>query len=272
MLKCFFYNNVKKGSLTWNALSKLYRFGYDREWFLKPFFNIKQHFMLSKIHKRKVFDLNKYERRIYSQNGEDGIIAAIFAKIGTTNTFFVEFGVEDGNECNTRLLNKKGGDGLQMDLAGDNKKVMRERVTAENIESLFNKYAVPKSFDLLSIDIDGNDYYVWNAIKKYDPRVVIIEYNSNYGLNETRIQKYNKNQTDWIGHEQYGCSLKLLTELGWVKGYSLVACDSKGCNAFFIKKRIARRYFSKRTEGELYRPPGFGPIKNGRRVGHKKKW
>ncbi|MEK7563930.1 MAG: hypothetical protein AAB544_06090, partial [Patescibacteria group bacterium] len=121
------------------------------------------------------------ERHEYSQNGEDGMIAAIFAMIGTTNKYFVEFGVEDGIECNTRYLSKhKGWKGLLMDGSHENAtlNLHKEFITAENIESLFAKHNVPKEFDLLSIDIDGNDYWVWKAVTHYSPRVVIIEYNA----------------------------------------------------------------------------------------------
>ncbi|HVZ25547.1 MAG TPA: hypothetical protein VG842_05820, partial [Sediminibacterium sp.] len=140
--------------------------------------------------------LNKYEFQVYSQFGEDGIIREIFRRIGTTNRYFVEFGVEDGSETNTTYLLYQGWKGLWMD--GDEKfvrsiqvscanaiakgqlTVVHSFITAENIESLFDRAGVPKEFDLLSIDIDRNDYHVWKAISHYRPRVVVIEYNSIY--------------------------------------------------------------------------------------------
>ena len=105
--------------------------------------------------------LTVFEKRIFSQNGEDGIIAAIFAVIGTTDRYFVEFGVEDGAVCNTALLLRQGWKGLQMDSRDGNlPRIKREFVSAENISTLFDKYGVPNVFDLLSIDIDGNDFWV----------------------------------------------------------------------------------------------------------------
>jgi hypothetical protein len=130
----------------------------------------------------QVADLRRFERNWYSQNGEDGILRIIFEKIGVTNRFCVEFGVQDGRECNTRyLLETAGWSGLRMD-GGDHSacygQVHKEFITAENICSVFDKYAVPREFDLLSIDIDGNDYWVWRALEGYTPRVVVIEYNA----------------------------------------------------------------------------------------------
>lgn len=161
--------------------------------------------------------INDWEMRVYSQNGEDGILQYIFYKIGTTNKYFVEFGVEDGQECNTRYLRELGWQGLWMDANYKNKLVKKEFVTPNNIEHLFKKYAVPQKFDLLSIDVDSNDYWIWKAITKYRPRVVVIEYNSAW-----------KNKTD------YGVSLATMVALGRKKGYRFVACDQKGINAFFV--------------------------------------
>ena len=177
------------------------------------------------------FNINLHEKKIYSQNGEDGIIEFIFSKIGITNKFSVEFGVGNGFECNTiLLLERMGWNGLMMDYGADQKikwtsvlnkawsnrklglkdnlkkdvtflkkivkqserttqfqtDIKNERITAENIQDLFQKYHVPKKFDLLSIDIDYNDYWVWKSIVDYFPRVVIIEYNSSIPPSESR--------------------------------------------------------------------------------------
>ena len=138
--------------------------------------------------------LNQFEFSAFSQNGEDGIIEEIFNRIGSTNRFFVEFGVQTGIESNSTYLLHKGWSGFWIDgNAKHVKKIMQNFskvilskklqvkcgfITAENIESLFIEANVPQQFDLLSIDIDRNDYYVWDAIQSYNPRVVIIEYNA----------------------------------------------------------------------------------------------
>jgi hypothetical protein len=257
------------------------------------------------------FDINQHERKIYSQNGEDGIIEYIFSKIGTTNKFCVEFGVGNGFECNTvHLLEKKGWKGLMMDYGADQeiqwdgvikkawsnrnlgllynirkdarflKKVLShtkrsqrfqrdvkmEKVTAENIQDLFKKYNVPKDFDLLSIDIDFNDYWVWKSIVDYSPRVVVIEYNSSIPPTESKVVPYNPDAR-WDGTNYFGASLLALRNLGLAKGYTLIGCDSFGVNAFFCKNELVQGFKIKNIQ-ELYRPPKYGEIVNGLHIGH----
>jgi len=257
------------------------------------------------------FNINLHEKKIYSQNGEDGIIEFIFSKIGTTNNFSVEFGVGDGFECNTiYLLEKKKWKGLMMDYGADQqiqwqnvikkastrnflfsligakrgirflKKIIKrynrhayfkrhikiEKVTAENIQQLFQKYKVPQNFDLLSIDIDYNDYWVWKAITDYAPRVVIIEYNSSISPTESKVVPYDPNAV-WDGTNYFGASLLALKKLGLSKGYALVGCDSRGVNAFFVKNDLVEG-IKIPTIDQLYRPPQYGQIVNGIHVGH----
>ena len=257
------------------------------------------------------FDINLHEKKIYSQNGEDGIIDFIFSKIGTINKFCVEFGVGNGFECNTvYLLEKKGWKGLMMDYGADQqiqwkdvvkkawsnrklsllnnvkqdmqflKKMIRrakrssqfkrdikiEKVTAENIQNLFQKYNVPKNFDLLSIDIDFNDYWVWKSIVDYSPRVVIIEYNSSVSPTESRVVPYDP-EAKWDGTNYFGASLLASRNLGMTKGYTLVGCDSCGVNAFFCKNELLHGIKIKNIH-DLYRPPKYGEIVNGVPIGH----
>ena len=259
------------------------------------------------------FEINKYEKKIYSQNGEDGIIDYIFSQIGTTNKFSVEFGVGNGFECNTvYLLEKNNWTGLMMDYGADQefqwKGVMQkawsnknlgftknlkkdfrflkkmidrskrsaifqfdvkiERVTAENIQELFKKYNVPKNFDLLSIDIDYNDYWVWKAITDYHPRAVVIEYNSSIPPNESKSVPYDPNAI-WDGTNYFGASLLALKNLGLSKGYTLVGCDNNGVNAFFIKTDLINNFQIPKIE-KCFRPPQYGEILNGKHIGHPK--
>jgi hypothetical protein len=183
-------------------------------------------------------DLRSHERRVYSQYGEDGVIRRIFERIGTTNRCFVEFGAKDGcalsNTANLRLHD--GWTGLLMEgdarLAGG--PVAHEFVTAENVNNLFARYGVPQSFDLLSIDIDGNDYWVWKAIRGYQPRVVVIEYNIFFAPHEARTIRYDPRHV-WDESTYHGASLAALRKLGRTKGYALVTTDSWAPNAFFVK-------------------------------------
>lgn len=208
--------------------------------------------------KTPIADLTRYERRIGSQNGEDGILEAIFAVIGTTNKYLVEFGSGNLSECNTVYLARwKGWAGLWMDAQYVDPlgRVHQECVTAENVQALFQKYQVPSAFDLLSIDIDGNDYWVWNAIVDYHPRVVVIEYNATIPPAESKTIPYDPNYR-WDGSTNYfGASLLALTHLGDQKGYTLVGCDASGTNAFFVKQELARGRFLVRAVSSLYRSP-----------------
>ncbi len=204
------------------------------------------------------------ERREYSQNGEDGIIAAIFGMIGTTNRYYVEFGVEDGMESNTRYLwKKKGWTGLLMDGGNENLAINlhREFITAENIESLFATYGVPAELDLLSIDIDGNDYWVWKAITHYLPRVVIMEYNAHIPPEVSKTIPYNPSFC-WDKTDYYGASLAALQKLGTEKGYTLVATDKNGVNAFFVRSDLARGRFHPPAWPAIFHPPAFKGKKN----------
>ena len=257
------------------------------------------------------FDLNLHERKIYSQNGEDGIIEFIFLKIGTTNKFSVEFGVGNGFESNTtHLLEKKGWKGLMMDYGYDEKiktknlikkglcykkfgikyflqksirflkktmmrykrsryfqyDIKREKVTAENIEKLFQKYNIPKKFDLLSIDIDFNDYWVWKAITNYHPNVVVIEFNSSLPPTESSVVQYDP-EAIWDGTNYFGASLLALQNLGHTKGYTLLGCDSNGVNAFFCKNDLIDGIKINDIQ-YLYKPPKYGKIVNGIHIGH----
>ena len=215
-----------------------------------------------RILKQPIVSVNRYERRIASQNGEDGILGAIFAAIGATNKYFVEFGSGDTHECNTRYLSRRRRwRGLWMDAVYLDQRglVKPERVTAENIEALLAKHSVPRAFDLLSIDIDGNDYWVWKAVASYVPRVVVIEYNATVPLDEAKSIPYDPNYVWDERTNFFGASLLALKRLGEEKGYVLVGCDNSGTNAFFVQRRLAEGRFTAGDVGALYRPPScFG--------------
>jgi hypothetical protein len=216
----------------------------------------------------KLDRLNRYEARYCSQDGEDGIIKAIFQRVGVTNKFCVEFGVGTGTECNTAyLVKKRGWSFLWMDaFEGVSEPIQKEYITAENINQLFTKYGVPITFDLLSIDIDYNTYWVWKAIQGFNPRVVVVEYNACFPPTESVVVPYDPHGV-WDGGTNYwGASLLALTRLGVEKGYTLVACDNWGVNAFFVTSDLKDFFVSKSIE-EIYRPPRYGKMVNGRYIG-----
>jgi hypothetical protein len=214
--------------------------------------------------------LNRYEYQVFSQNGEDGIIAEIFNRIGTTNKYFIEFGVENGLECNSTNLLYKDWSGLWIegsaefsnqvterfsDLVADGRlKIQNEFINAENIQSLFDKGGAPAEPDLLSIDIDYNDYYVWQAITKYKPRIVIVEYNSIFRPDTRFVVKYNPKRM-WDRTSHFGASLLALQQLADEKGYCLVGCVFTGSNAFFVRKDLVGDLFEAPFTAENHYEP-----------------
>ncbi|MGE5196495.1 MAG: hypothetical protein ACM3JI_04110, partial [Anaerolineae bacterium] len=144
---------------------------------------------------KKQIDLSQFEKRVFSQNGEDGVLEIIFHYIQPKTKYFVEFGVEDGTICNTRFFREKyHWTGLMMDGRFSNPQInLRQHfITAENICDLLEYYGVPQEFDLLSIDVDGNDWYLWKRIlEKYRPSVVVIEYNPNFFPHQDFIITYD---------------------------------------------------------------------------------
>ena len=216
------------------------------------------------------FNINKFGIKIYSQNDEDGIILYILKHIGVKTKKFVEVGVENGIECNTTNLLKnfdwsgvqiEGNKKLYNDAKIQLKKVLEKKiknlkllnifVTKKNINQILKKYS-GKEIDLLSIDIDGNDFWIWKAINCVKPRLVVIEYNSFFGPNISATIKYNS-KFSWDHYNNkpyYGASLKALEKLGKQKKYSLVGVDKNGVNAFFVRNDLAKyiNLKSKKTE------------------------
>ena len=203
--------------------------------------------------------LEFYERRVTSQNGEDGVLATIFSTIGTTNRYFVEFGCGNGAQCNTALLQRQGWSGLLMDcqLQAEHKSppIHTEHVTAENVNALFAKHNVPHDFDLLSIDVDGNDYWIWRALE-WRPRVVVIEYNASAGPSVRSCIHYEPDFR-WNGTDYFGASLRALAELGTEKGYALIHCETAGVNAFFVRCDCLPAGFAPASLSAIYRPPNY---------------
>lgn len=215
--------------------------------------------------------LVRYGYKVFSQNDEDGILAEIFRRIGATNRSFVEFGVEAGSECNTVRLLVEGWHGLWIEANPASVRQIRENfaaalaartlalvdgmVTAENIDALIERGGITGEIDLLAIDIDYNDYWVWNALRAIDPRVVVIEYNATLRPPMSVVVPYRPDAT-WDGSNFYGASLEALVRLGSRKGYRLVGCSLAGVNAFFVRADLCGDLFLEpATAEEHYEPP-----------------
>jgi hypothetical protein len=248
------------------TLFLLYRLGYMSAW--NPV-----SWAVRSVHlrsRRPVRRLDVFERRYSSQFGEDGVIEAILARIGVGQRVVVEIGAGDGSENNARrFVERHGWRGILFDAAspGEHTGVIPAFFTRENVTELFREHDVPDEFDLLSIDIDGNDYWIWKALEpSYRPRVVVIEYNAAHGARKEWVMPYDPLHR-WDGSAHYGASLAALNKLGEAKGYRLVGCDSLGNNAFFVRRELASGRFAERAVEEMYRPARFGRS----RTGHQQK-
>jgi hypothetical protein len=191
-------------------------------------------------------DLAKRGWKAHSQNDEDGIIAAIFHVIGRSSSYAVEFGIgpnyldreyKDGLEGNTVILRKQGWDVLLMDggTHPEHFDVRKHFITASNINDLFTHYSVPSNVDLVSIDVDGQDYWIWKALK-WRPRVVILEYNPNFSSITDRFTIAYDEDHRWDGTRYYGASFGALVALGRDLGY--VAVTGNGVNLFFVREDL----------------------------------
>ena len=240
-----------------------------------------RNFMMRTAFKRFA-SINEFEARVSSQNGEDGIIAEMTRRLHIGTGFFVEFGVQDGSVCNTALLAANGWRGVYIEgdaafaerlrqryASSTRIKTVREFVTAENIAEIFARSVVPIEFDLLSIDIDGNDYWVWRGLSGFRPRIVVIEYNAEHPPPERWVMKYDPAHR-WDKTTYYGASLASFAALGESIGYTLVGTEKTGVNAFFLRKDLVPASgFPALTATKAYHPVGYYGIHH--ELGHVKR-
>jgi hypothetical protein len=232
--------------------------------------------------------LLRFGAKAYSQSDEDGMVAEIFRRIGSTNRTFVEFGVGSGLENNTLCLLQSGWSGLWLEgnaadvaaarsrlschLESKQLRIDNQFITRENIDTLLAKAFPAPEIDVLSIDVDGNDYWIWEAIHSVRPRVVIIEYNATWFPPLALTIRYQEH-FQWNGSNHFGASLKALEILGSRKGYRLVGCNFSGVNAFFVREDLCQEEFREPFTAEnhfeparywMVRPaghsPGIGPV------------
>ncbi len=181
------------------------------------------------------------EFQVFSQWGEDGIIEYLVNKIGIENKTFIEFGVENYLESNTRfLLINRNWSGLVIDGSIENinniksqdiywkynLKVVCEFINKKNINSIFLQNNLQNEIGLLSIDIDGNDYWIWDSIDAINPIIVICEYNSVFGPSEKVSIPYDENfirNKKHYSNIYYGASISAFNYLAEKKVYSMVA-------------------------------------------------
>jgi hypothetical protein len=207
--------------------------------------------------------------KVFSQNQEDGMIAEVFRRVGMTSKRFIEFGIEDGLECNSTFLLMQGWTGTWIEgwkesadkarnsFAAYLVQVLNQYVTVANADELIAGFTGSEELDLLSIDTDTIDYWIWQAIKTVKPRLVVIEYNATW---PPFIRKTVANDPHmlWDGTNFSGASLGALEALGRDKGYCLVGCSLAGVNAFFVREDlVADRFCAPFTAENHYEPPRY---------------
>lgn len=195
-------------------------------------------------------ELKSAERSVFSQGGQDGVLEAIFNQIGHGGKLFFDIGARDGVELsNTANLRMGyGWNGLLLDVTPLHENVTGAMVTKDNINEMWllvnknniNEISLIDDADLLNCDIDGNDFWIWEALQS-QPKVVCIEYNSKFRNDESYTIAYNPDHK-WEGDDYYGASLLALKKLGEKKGYTLVYVVDRFDAVFVRNDLVAPRY------------------------------
>lgn len=213
--------------------------------------------------------LEEVEFRSFSQHGEDGILLYLFSLIGATNRRVVEICAGDGVECNAaNLIVNHDWHGWLFD--GNAAKIQTGRafynrhlntlphppklilawIDTENVNALMTAQGLAGEIDLLSLDMDGVDYWICNALTCLAPRVIVLEYNARLG--PVRALSV-PNRSDFVAQAGYwGASLAAFVQLNRRKGYRLVGCDRSGINAFFVRSGIAEDIFPEVSPEECF--------------------
>jgi len=234
---------------------------------------------LGRIEARQVLekqgDLRSAEFRVFSQWGEDGIIQRLLRLVPITHEVFVEFGVQNYLESNSRfLLINNNWSGLVIDGSTDNIAYIKNDpiywqhnlkaecnfITKDNINTILERAGMVGEIGLLSIDIDGNDYWIWKELSVVQPAIVVCEYNARFGSKRAITIPYHANfvrENAHFSNIYYGASLQALCQLGETKGYALVGCNSAGNNAFFVRQDLLSGSIRKLTAEEAFVPSRF---------------
>lgn len=215
------------------------------------------------------------EFRVYSQFGDDGILQWLVARLPAIPKRFVEFGVEDYTEANTRfLMVNNGWRGMVMDGSEENIARLRRRpwfwrhaldaracfVTRDNVDHEIATWAAGQAVGLLHIDVDGNDYWLWDAIQSITPAVVVMEYNAVFGSERAITIPYHADFQRLAAHhsgQYFGASLAALTHLANVKGYALIGSNTAGNNAYFVRREHLDENLREVDVCDAYTSPAF---------------
>jgi hypothetical protein len=223
----------------------------------------------------KEFPLTPYEYPISEVNGmeEEGLFNHLRSIIPDETRFCIEFGAGNGQDflAVRDLIERHGYSALLIEGDPNEAKELRrnyegnERVhcvesfiTRKNIEDLFRQNSVPDSPDFLLIDIDGNDYYIWEALVSYKPKIVCIEYNASYAPPEDFVVEYDPG-LNWQGDDYYSASITMLVKLGKQKGYELIHCKTIGDNLIFVQADLFHLFnIPDNSPQAMYQMPWMG--------------
>lgn len=233
---------------------------------LKKIINVNKDFMIE--------NFAEFGFQVFSQWNEDGLIQYLIQNIPIENKKFIEFGVQNYEESNTKfLLMHDSWEGLVLDSSKDNINYIKNCnlywkygiravsafITKKNINDLLTFHGMKGDIGLLSIDIDGNDFYVWDAINCVQPRIVICEVNPYFGKYERLVIPYKEDffRTDaHYSNLYYGASLSAIVYLAEKKGYKFVCINSAGTNAFFVRNDIMHNLKEIQVE-DAYKIPQY---------------
>lgn len=239
---------------------------------------------LGRIERRQLISDKKnfpddYEFKVYSQSGEDGIIQYLVSQVKIQNKRFIEFGVENYLESNTRFLALNNyWSGLVIDGGPENIAFIKNDpiywrcnikaecsfITKDNINDIFRRNGMTGEIGLLSVDIDGNDYWVWKAIDCINPAIIVAEYNSFFGPDKAVTVPYNPEFVRSAAHYSkiyYGASIAALVGLANDRGYKLVASNKAGNNIFFVRQDLMGE-LKEVSISETYKEISFREIHN----------
>jgi hypothetical protein len=226
-------------------------------------------------------NINDYEFKIFSQWGDDGIIQFLIRNVVIENEIFIEFGVENYQESNTRfLLMNNNWKGWVMDGSEDNIQFIRNSyyywkyeltakdvfITKENVNGLISETKL-ENIGLLHIDIDGNDYFILEELdlNLINPSIIIMEYNADLGYDRRLSIPYSSDFNRTVSHFSnlyFGASLAALVYVASKKGYVLIGCDISGTNAYFVRRDLLNDKVIESTIIDAYKPCKFRQSRN----------
>jgi hypothetical protein len=205
-------------------------------------------------------DLTPYEMSFFSQNGEDGVLVEVLRRVGSGTRRFVEIGASHAEANCLFLADVLGWQGWFVEAASNEVARLRRRFTGncnvsiveafvdrDNINEVLGSAGATGEMDVFSLDIDGNDYWVWEALEVIHPRIVIVEYNSALDQQRPIAQRYEAAST-WDGTDAFGSSREALRELGNRKHYRLVHADIAGVNLVFVREDLCAGRFLPEAE------------------------